>query len=73
MKLLLIVVPVVLLLLYVLLSKPKTTKNAYAVDTRSSSLYRSSIKNSYASSEDIFQVLHDAGINSCFLGADLGE
>lgn len=73
MKLTIIVVAIVSVLLYIMFSDPKSSRTSSKSGSRDSSLYRSSIKNSYPPTKDVFQVLKEANIPPCFLEADLNE
>lgn len=73
MKLFIIIAAILLTLLYIMFSDPKSSKSVSAAGGRDSVLYRSSIRNSYPSTKEVFQTLDDADIPPCFLEADLSE
>lgn len=73
MKLFIIIAAIVLTLLYIMFSDPKSARNVSAASGRDSILYRSSIRNSYPSTKEVFQTLDEADIPACFLEADLSE
>lgn len=72
MKLAIIGIAIIGVVLYVLFSDPKPVYDKTYAQGRGSSLFNTSLKpDNYPSTKEVFKTLEDAGIEPCFLEADI--